>query len=223
MRSGCKGTRSSIGQSFPFLDFNLGHPSQEGKRRVGASQRNYRRLMMKKFSIAMIALAVAVAFTPAAFADGYSFTFADSGANNPSSILPGVSGSGWFDVTGGVITAFGGNFFLTPTSTAQAMTIDAPGTGFDNDNTFNASGSPSYFDLGGFVFTAGGVEYNFFSWGTGDNITTNTSGGTYTPITLDITETPEPGTLLLLGTGILGMALLVFRNAKPASRLIQQA
>ncbi len=175
---------------------------------------------MKKFSVALFALAAAVAITPAAKADSFSFTFTDAGVVSAPSILPGVSGQGWFDETGGVITAFGGEFFLTPTSPAESMTLDAPGTPFANDNTFNASGSPSYFSLGGFVFTAGGVEYNLFSWASGDNITTDYSGGTYTPITLDVTPTPEPASLLLLGTGLLGLAFVAFRKAKPSDRLI---
>jgi hypothetical protein len=37
---------------------------------------------------------------------------------------------------------------------------------------------------------------------------------------LDITETPEPSSLLLLGTGLLGLAFVVFRKAKPSGMVL---
>ena len=37
---------------------------------------------------------------------------------------------------------------------------------------------------------------------------------------LDITETPEPSSLLLLGTGLLGLAVVVFRKAKSSGLVL---
>jgi len=172
---------------------------------------------LKKFLLILAGIAMTSAIAPAALADTYGFSFADLGSPNPPSILPGVSGSGTFDVTAGVVTSWTGTFYLTPSSPAETMTLVGPGTGFANDNTFNISGDP-YFDEGGLVFEAGGVDYNLFTWPGSNqvNITTDFEGATYTPVSFDVV-TPEPGSLFLLGSGLLLGAFLLARKSKPAA------
>ena len=77
------------------------------------------------------------------------------------------------------------------------------------------SNSPAFNSLGGSV-TADGGAYSL-TVGTLDYPTGNTQGSALSIGTFAV-ETPEPGSLLLLGTGLLGLAFVAFRQVK-ASRL----
>jgi len=171
---------------------------------------------MNKFSLALLALAAALAISPAALADTY-YTFSFTDADHPSnpSILPGISGSGEFDVDNGVVVGLTGILYLTPSSSGQAMYLDSVNTWASNNNAFNPNGDP-YFNFGGLSFNAGGANYNIAAWlPAEETISTDPYGATYTDINLDITQVPEPSSLLLLGTGLLGLAFVLFRKNKP--------
>jgi PEP-CTERM motif len=146
--------------------------------------------------------------TQSMFADSTSFDFSFSGA--------GISGSGMFTVT-----MVSGNEFLVSaisgTQNGLSMTLLAPGAFAQNNNDIFSS-SP-FLTIGGVAFTANGAMYNvYFNPGTAGYFECSSVpclNGTGTPITFSITEVtavPEPGTLMLLGSGVLGLAGVIRRK-----------
>jgi hypothetical protein len=72
-------------------------------------------------------------------------------------------------------------------------------------------------------FTVNGEEVGLWA---GDNNNPGTSyslsygDGIFYPGTMEVSTTPEPGSLFLLGTGLLGLAVILFRKAKPSGGLV---
>jgi hypothetical protein len=180
---------------------------------------------MKKLTFGFLALAAALAITPAASATTipFGFTFTTVGANS-------LNGFGTLIVDQSTNTIVGASGFITDVFgdgvVSGAITgLAAPGTvgysvfpnSYFNDNVL--TGAP----IGALTLNGVGL---MFDGGEVIDISSNEATAYLSSdpgildqrrlATLNLVEGPEPSSLLLLGTGLLGLAFVAFRKAKPA-------
>jgi hypothetical protein len=234
---------------------------------VYISQEQFPGGSMKKVSLALLALASALAMTPAALAGSlyYNFTYTIDCGNPPCDVMNGQletsdtslsltnNGASGYDVLAGWVNQDGAYYTLQPNPNDPG----SPGTVFGqvtpsstilygDDVLYPAGGEGFYLDGNGLIFglSASGpggpispfaLYLEIYSTDTaGPNTDLKDAPGfspgvtSFVPGTFDITPiapvqfedflhpTPEPGTNLLFGTGLLGLAAVLFRQARQA-------
>jgi hypothetical protein len=97
---------------------------------------------------------------------------------------------------------------LSGTQAGDAMTLLPPGGYAANDNEVNST--TPFLDFSGLSFSilAGSIDYNIYYDGGGaylecNNVDNGICDGGGIPVTFALTPTPEPGTLILFGSGLL--------------------
>jgi hypothetical protein len=136
----------------------------------------------------------------------YYFSYSGAGFTDSGSVTASPSGGGEFLVTG-----------LLGTQNSSPMTLLAPGVYGANDNDIFTA-APPFLDVLGVSFSLpGGTDYNvYFDSGLSEYLECNSvdDGVCYTGSGVPVTSgslslAPEPGTLVLFGTGLLGLAGLL--------------
>ncbi|MGB8769042.1 MAG: PEP-CTERM sorting domain-containing protein [Candidatus Korobacteraceae bacterium] len=171
--------------------------------------------MKKNVLGAFAVLFCALVFAARSQADAISFTYSGDGVAVSGTLFGGSNGNGTWTITGITGTYDG-------ITIAGLVPLGADPSYIYNNLLYYPS-DPLFVDNGGILFNVPGVgDVNFYYDPSSGYVNTTgslDSGFVTTPVTVDFSApTPEPATLALVGTGILGTLAVVRRRTSQLAR-----
>ena len=186
---------------------------------------------MKKFSLALFTLACALTFAPTAVAGTFDYTFTYGSVVATGTLDCNLVSPGEYDITSGTINITGsaingtgifvpvlsnGNFYtgggtiltFSPLPDTDIFTNADPQIDNNGAFTFDITSGPGAGN-GIAIWSNGPDNYGGF----GGNWTFNDLGGGAS-FNATLASTPEPSSLLLLGSGLFAMAGGLYRKVK---------
>jgi len=193
---------------------------------------------MKKYSIGLVAFAAAAVFTTSASAASITGVIAINGSNDTwsgtqiafdstvgnATVAPAPATNGSLAAAIGNDVTFTTNPLVFATAVGDEMFDAGDGITLTISSLTKVFDNSTFLDIDGFgVLTETGYDPTIVGWSLSS---TRTSGSTTFGLDAGpgvLVTTPEPSSLLLLGSGLFGLAFFAFRKAKSSGSLVLQS